>query len=94
MCGGTDRGGGGAGAGLGRGRQRAHLVGGTRVEVFRKYLPRAYEKLEGFALLPPLAMFVSGSYFMSNIAGFGMGPLGPGCPKRSASVADVDATHR
>jgi len=41
----------------------------------RKYLPRAYEKLEGFALLPPLAMFVSGSYFMGNVAAFGMGPL-------------------
>jgi uroporphyrinogen-III decarboxylase len=41
----------------------------------RKYLPRAYEKLEGFALLPPLAMFVAGSYFLSNVAGFGMGPL-------------------
>ncbi len=41
----------------------------------RQYLPRAYEKLGGFALLPPLAMFVSGSYFMSNIAAFGMGPL-------------------
>ena len=41
----------------------------------RTYLPRAYEKLEGFTLLPPLAMFVSGSYFMSNVGGFGMGPL-------------------
>jgi hypothetical protein len=41
----------------------------------RAYLPRAFEKLDGFALLPPLAMFVSGSYFLSNVAGFAAGPL-------------------
>ncbi len=42
----------------------------------RTYLPRVFEKLDGFALLPNLAMFASGSFFLNNIGGFGVGPLG------------------
>jgi hypothetical protein len=44
--------------------------------VIRTYLPRAFEKLDGFATMPPLSLFVFGSYYLNNVGGFGSGPLG------------------
>jgi hypothetical protein len=44
--------------------------------VIRKYLPRAFEKLDGFATMPPLSLFVFGSYYLNNIGGFTSGALG------------------
>jgi hypothetical protein len=44
--------------------------------VIRTYLPRAFEKLDGFATMPPLSLFVFGSYYLNNIGGFGSGALG------------------
>jgi hypothetical protein len=35
--------------------------------VLRNYLPRAFSALEPFAFLPPLSLFVSGSYFLNNL---------------------------
>ncbi len=39
--------------------------------VIRTYLPRAFEKLDGFATMPPLSLFVFGSYYLNNVGGFG-----------------------
>ena len=44
--------------------------------VIRTYLPRAFEALEPFKLMPPLNQFISGSYFLGNMGGFVSGPLG------------------
>jgi hypothetical protein len=44
--------------------------------VIRTYLPRAFQSLEAFRLMPPLNQFVSGSYFLGNLAGFVSGPIG------------------
>ena len=44
--------------------------------VIRTYLPRAFEKLDGFATMPPLSLFVFGSYFLNNVGGFASGALG------------------
>lgn len=44
--------------------------------VIRTYLPRAFEALGGFALMPPLNLFVFGSYYLGNMGGFVSGPLG------------------
>ena len=43
--------------------------------VIRTYLPRAFSALESFATMPPLNLFVFGSYFLNNIGGFAVGPL-------------------
>lgn len=44
--------------------------------VLRTYLPRAFGALEAFSLMPPLNLFISGSYFLGNMSGFVSGPLG------------------
>ena len=44
--------------------------------VLRTYLPRAFSKLDGFAEMPPLNLFVFGSYFLNNVGGFASGRLG------------------
>lgn len=44
--------------------------------VIRTYLPRAFEKLDGFAEMPPLSLFVFGSYFLGSTGGFASGRLG------------------
>ena len=44
--------------------------------VLRTYLPRAFEALDGFALMPPLNLFVFGSYYLHNMGVFTTGPLG------------------
>ena len=36
--------------------------------VLRTYLPRAFSALEPFSALPPLSLFVSGSYFLNNMS--------------------------
>jgi hypothetical protein len=41
----------------------------------RVYLPRAFKNLEGFSLLPPLGLFVFGSYNVLNLAAFTAPPL-------------------
>ncbi len=43
--------------------------------VIRKYLPRAFAALESFATIPPLNLFVFGSYFLNNVGNFASGPL-------------------
>ena len=43
--------------------------------VLRTYLPRAFESLEAFSLMPPLNLFVSGSYFLGSMGVFASGPL-------------------
>jgi hypothetical protein len=43
--------------------------------VLRTYLPRAFSALEPFASLPPFSLFVSGSYFLNNMAGLAAAPL-------------------
>jgi len=43
--------------------------------VIRTYLPRAFTSLEAFSSLPPLNLFVFGSYFLNNVAGFASGPI-------------------
>ena len=44
--------------------------------VIRTYLPRAFSALEPFATMPPLSLFVSGSYFLGNMGGFASGAAG------------------
>jgi Uroporphyrinogen decarboxylase (URO-D) len=44
--------------------------------VLRTYLPRAFEALDGFAQMPPLNLFVFGSYYLHNMGVFTSGPLG------------------
>jgi hypothetical protein len=44
--------------------------------VIRTYLPRAFAKLEGFAEMPPLSLFVFGSYYLGSTGGFVSGRLG------------------
>jgi hypothetical protein len=44
--------------------------------VIRTYLPRAFKALEPFSQLPPLNQFISGSYFLGNMAGCVTGQLG------------------
>jgi hypothetical protein len=41
----------------------------------RVYLPRAFGKLEGFSLLPPLGMFLFGAYNLINLSAFTAPPL-------------------
>ena len=41
----------------------------------RVYLPRAFSKLEGFSLLPPLGMFLFGAYNLINLSTFTAPPL-------------------
>lgn len=41
----------------------------------RVYLPRAFSKLEGFSLLPPLGMFLFGAYNLINLSAFTAPPL-------------------
>ena len=43
--------------------------------VIRTYLPRAFAALEPFALMPPLSLFVSGSYYLATMSGLASGPL-------------------
>lgn len=43
--------------------------------VLRRYLPRAFAALEPFASLPPLSLFVSGSYFLSSMGAVASAPL-------------------
>ncbi len=44
--------------------------------VIRTYLPRAFGALDGFAEMPPLSLFVFGSYYLNNVGGFVSGRLG------------------
>lgn len=44
--------------------------------VIRTYLPRAFEALGSFANMPPLNLFVFGSYYLGNMGGFVSGALG------------------
>ncbi len=44
--------------------------------VIRTYLPRAFAALDGFALMPPLSLFVFGSYYLGSIGGLTSGALG------------------
>jgi hypothetical protein len=43
--------------------------------VIRKYLPRAFSALEAFTLIPPLSLFVSGSYYLGTMGALASGPL-------------------
>jgi uroporphyrinogen-III decarboxylase len=43
--------------------------------VLRTYLPRAFSALESFATMPPLNLFVFGSYFLNNMGVFARDPL-------------------
>lgn len=59
--------------------------------VIRTYLPRAFAALEGFALMPPLSLFVFGSYYLRAVGGFTSGPLGESLrafAKAAQAVAD------
>ena len=41
----------------------------------RTYLPRAYGQLEGFAMLPPLGMFLAGSYNVLSLGAYTLPPI-------------------
>ncbi len=59
--------------------------------VLRKYLPRAFSALEPFAQLPPMSLFVSGSYFLNNMGGLVSAPMAEAFQafaKAAQSVAD------
>ena len=43
--------------------------------VIRTYLPRAFAALDGFATMPPLSLFISGSYYLGSMGGLASGPL-------------------
>ena len=41
----------------------------------RKYMPRAYSELEGLAMIPPLGMFLGGSYSILALGMYNMSPI-------------------
>ena len=43
--------------------------------VIRKYLPRAFSALDAFASMPPLSLFVSGSYYLGTMGRLASGGL-------------------
>ena len=43
--------------------------------VIRTYLPRAFAALDGFAFMPPLSLFISGSYYLASMGALASGPL-------------------
>jgi hypothetical protein len=43
--------------------------------VIRTYLPRAFAALEPLAMMPPLSLFVSGSYYLNNMGVLAAAPL-------------------
>jgi uroporphyrinogen-III decarboxylase len=43
--------------------------------VIRTYFPRAFAALEPFATMPPLSLFVSGSYYLNSVGALASGPL-------------------
>jgi Uroporphyrinogen decarboxylase (URO-D) len=59
--------------------------------VIRTYLPRAFSALEPFASMPPLSLFVSGSYYLGTMGALARGPLGDSLKafaKAAQAVAD------
>ncbi len=63
--------------------------------VIRKYLPRAFSALEAFAYMPPLHLFVSGSYFMGTMGRLASGELADSLRAYARAVQAVaDGTER
>jgi hypothetical protein len=59
--------------------------------VIRTYLPRAFAALEPLAAMPPLSLFVSGSYYLGTMGALASGPLADSLKafaKAAQAVAD------
>lgn len=57
--------------------------------VIRTYLPRAFAALEPFALMPPLCLFVSGSYYLNSMYPLASEPLADSFRAFAAAVQAV-----
>lgn len=57
--------------------------------VIRTYLPRAFAALEPLALMPPISLFVSGSYYLNSMYPLASGPLADSFKAFAASVQAV-----
>jgi uroporphyrinogen-III decarboxylase len=57
--------------------------------VLRTYLPRAFAALDGLALMPPLNLFVFGSYYLGAMGAFTSGRLGESCRTFAKAVQAV-----